>query len=168
MIIEVGKVLKAQGIKGELKLSCFLDNPKMLVGIKKLYLGIQLHYVQSVRVNGQFCYVLFKDINDRNTAETYQNKAVFADKEDVKLEDGRYYVEDLLGCEVALDDQTIVGTVVDIEQYGSADVYTTKKGSVLTSFPFLKDLIVSVDIDAKQIVLKKQRFDEVMVVQDEN
>ena len=168
MKIEVGKVLKAQGIKGELKLSCFLDDPKMLLSIKKLYLGIQLHYVQSVRVNGQFFYVLFKDIADRNTAETYQNKAVFADKEDVKLEEGRYYVDDLLSCIVVLDDQTVVGKVIEIEQYGSADVYTTKNGNVVTSFPFLKDMIVSVDVDAKQIVLKKQRFDEVMVVQDEN
>ncbi|MBR2974515.1 MAG: 16S rRNA processing protein RimM, partial [Clostridia bacterium] len=154
MKIEVGKVLKAQGIKGELKLSCFLDDPKMLVGIKKLYLGIQLHYVQSVRVGGQFCYVLFKDISGRNLAETYQNKPVFADKEDVKLADGRYYVEDLLGCEVVLDDQTTVGKVIDIEQYGSADVYTTKQANVVTSFPFLKDMIVSIDVAAKKIVLK--------------
>jgi ribosomal 30S subunit maturation factor RimM len=77
-------------------------------------------------------------------------------------------VEDLLGCTVVLDDQTVVGKVVDIEQYGSADVYTTKNGKVVTSFPFLKDMIVSVDVVDKQIVLKKQRFDEVMVVQDEN
>ena len=123
MKIEVGKVLKAQGIKGELKLSCFLDDPKMLLSIKKLYLGIQLHYVQSVRVNGQFCYVLFKDIADRNTAETYQNKAVFADKEDVKLEDGRYYVEAKFGSQKTYVIASVQDKVWEIHSMSTEPVF---------------------------------------------
>ena len=166
MKIEIGKVLKAQGIKGEVKLSCYLDDSSMLKNVKRLYIGANTYTVTHFRADGAFCYVLFDGIADRNTAETLRNWTVYADKESVTVADDRYFIDDLVGCVVTLSDGKTVGTVKEMLQNGAADVFVCdgEKGEIL--FPFLKDLIVSVNIDTRQIVLDSKRFGEVAVYED--
>ena len=49
MKIEIGKVLKAQGIKGEIKLACFVDDAVMLKNVKQVYIGANTYSVAHVR-----------------------------------------------------------------------------------------------------------------------
>ena len=90
---------------------------------------------------------------------------VYADKDSVILDEGRYFIEDLLGCLVVLSNGNKVGTVVDILQYGAADVYMCE-GEKNVSFPFLKDLVLAVDIQRQLITLDEKRFEEVCVYED--
>ena len=64
------------------------------------------------------------------------------------------------------DDGAEVGKVTDVSQYGAADVYTVSDGKKTVRFPFLKKLIVKVDVEAGVIVLFKSVFDEVSVYED--
>ena len=49
MRLEAGRVIKAQGIKGEVKLACFLDDSAMLKAVKQLYIGANSYtYVATV------------------------------------------------------------------------------------------------------------------------
>ena len=166
MKLEVGKVLKAQGIKGEVKISCFLDDSAMLKGVKQLYIGSKTYTVEKLRPDGAFCYVQLFGITDRNTAEALRNWTVYADKESVSVPQDRYFISDLIDCNVVLDDGTKVGAVKEVLQYGSADVFICFDGEREISFPFLKDLIVDVNIERKTIVLKSKRFSEVAVYED--
>ena len=166
MKLEVGKVLKAQGIKGEIKISCYLDDSAMLNGVKQLYIGTNTYTVDKFRPNGAFCYVKLCEVTDRNTAEALRNWTVYADKESVAVPQDRYFISDLLECTVVLDNGTSVGVVKDVLQYGSADVFVCTKGLKEISFPFLKDLIVEVNIERKTVVLSGKRFSEVAVYED--
>ena len=163
MRIEIGKVLKAQGIKGEVKLECYVDDASMLKAVKQLYIGSKTYTVTHFRADGAFCYVLLDGIADRNAAETLRNWTVYADKESVQVQSDRYFIDDLVGCVVTLDDGRAVGTVKEILQNGAADVFVCdgRNGEVL--FPFLKDLVLSVNVDVKQITLDSKRFGEVAV-----
>lgn len=167
MKLKVGQVLKAQGIKGELKVSCLLDDPKMLLHVKQLYLCNNLHQVAKIRSDGTFFFVQFDDISDRNSAETYRGWDVFCEKSALQLQRDRYFVEDIIGCRVVLNDGKTVGEVVDVLQYGAADVYVCSSPKGETSFPVLKDLLISVSTEEKKIVLDSKRFGEVSVT-DEN
>ncbi len=166
MKIEIGKIVKAQGIKGEVKMLCFVDDAEMLKSLPSVYVGTNCYAVQKVRADGHFCYLLLQGITDRNMAESLREWTVFADKENVILQKDRYFIDDLIGCKIVLDDGIVKGVVVDILQYGSADVYMCKGTNKDFSFPFLKDLIVSVDITSKTITLFSKRFDEVVVYED--
>lgn len=168
MRLIVGIVSKAQGIKGELNVNCLLDNAHQLKGIKTLYLANNAHKVAKFRCDNSSFVVQFDDILDRNKAESYKGWEVYADKEDIALAEDSYFVADLIGCNVLCDDGTKLGIVVDIAQYGSADVYTvaTDKGEV--SFPWLKSIISCVDIANKRIVLIADKLQEVIVYQYEN
>ena len=166
MKIEIGKVLKAQGIKGEVKLSCYLDDASMLKNVKQLYIGSQSYAVAHFRADGAFCYVLLSGVADRNAAEALRNWTVYADKESLALQEDRYFIDDLVGCLVTLENGKSIGTVKEILQNGAADVFVCdgEKGEIL--FPFLKDLILSVNVDNKQITLDSKRFGEVAVYED--
>ena len=158
--------MKAQGIKGELKISCLLDNAEMLKNIKQLYIGNSVHSVQKIRADGSFFYASLTDVTDRNTAENYRGWDVYCEKEDVSLPKDRFFISDVLGCKVTLSDGTQVGEVVDILQYGAADVYVVKGTEGEISFPMLKDLIVSINVETKSIVLVAERFKEVSVINE--
>ena len=174
MKLKVGRVLKAQGIKGEMKAICLLDDAAMLQHVKQLYLNNNLHTVKDFRASGNFFFVHFDDISDRNTAENYRNWDIYCDKEAVILPDDRYFVDDIVGCQVYLDNGQYVGQVTAVLQYGAADVYVCKSEKGEVSFPVLKDLLLSVNVQTKQIKLAGNRFNEVALtpsaeeVRDEN
>ena len=166
MKLEVGKVLKVQGIKGEVKISCFLDDSAMLKSVKQLYIGSNTYSVEKFRPDGAFCYVKLLGVSDRNAAEALRNWTVYADKECVTVPKDRYFITDLIDCNVVLDNGVNVGIVKDVLQYGSADVFVCSNGEKEISFPFFKDMIVEVNIERKTIVLIGKRFSEVAVYED--
>ena len=166
MKLEVGKVLKAQGIKGEVKISCFLDDSAMLKGVKQFYIGSNTYSVEKLRADGAFCYVALGGVNDRNAAEALRNWTVYADKESVIVPQDRYFIVDLIDCNVILDNGVNIGVVKDVLQYGAADVFVCFDGEKEVSFPFLKDLIVDVNIERKTVTLNSKRFGEVAVYED--
>ncbi len=166
MKIEIGKVLKAQGIKGEIKLVSYLDDSTMLKNVKQLYVGTKTYTIEKIRFDGEFCYVLLDGIADRNTAEGLRNWSVYADKECLALKKDRYFITDLIGCKVTLENGDIIGTVKDVLQYGAADVFVCDKDGKTVSFPFLNDLVLSVNVDNKTIALATKRFCEVAVYED--
>ncbi len=169
MSILIGKILKAQGIKGELKLDCYLDNVNSLNGISTVTIAGRRYKLNSVRNGSGFAFVRLDGINDRNAAELLKDWEVYADKSDIQLPDNRYFVEDVIGCKVYTQQGTYIGEVVDIEQYGSADVYSvvTPDGKTL-SFPWIKQLEVGVDINNKKIIVNDVMLAQVSVYQDEN
>ena len=166
MKIQVGKIVKAQGIKGEVKLASLIDNTENFKNFRYLYLNEQRTGVVSVRTDGNFVYVRFSTVTDRNAAEGLRGLGVFADKEQLPLEEGRFFIDELIGCSVRLNDGTFVGVLDEILQNGSADVYVAVEDGKKILFPFLKDLTIRIDVDAKEILLDKKRFSEVSV--DEN
>lgn len=165
-MVKIGKVLKAQGIKGEVKAVCYLDCAEMAKNVKQLTVGGSELTVKSFRSAGGFMYLQFEEIPTRNDAEALRGMDVLCPRQSISLPQDRYFVNDVLGCEVVLTDGRKVGRVKDVLQYGAADVYVCACPEGEVSFPLLKDLVKSVDVDVKKIVLSADRFDEVAVYED--
>lgn len=163
--IQVGKVLKAQGIKGEIKIGCSLDSASMMSKVDALFVGAKSYTVLKMRTDGAFCYALLKGVEDRNMAEELRNLPVFAIKNQLSIPSDRYFIEDLIGCEILNQKEQVLGTVVELLQYGAADVFVCE-GQVNFSFPFLKDVVSSVNVISKQICVNDKRFAEVVVYDD--
>ncbi|MFR7765885.1 MAG: ribosome maturation factor RimM [Lachnospiraceae bacterium] len=164
MKIQVGKIVKGRGLK-EVKLASLIDNTEILKF--PLSLSQRATHRSGFGKNGRkFVYVRFSTVTDRNAAEGLRGLGVIADKEQLPLEEGRFFIDELIGCSVRLNDGTFVGVLDEILQNGSADVYVAVKDDKKILFPFLKDLTIRIDVDAKEILLDKKRFSEVSV--DEN
>lgn len=165
--ITIGQIVRAVGIRGELKVKPLTDDPERYNKLKVVYVNGSPRRITSVRSDGGFVYVKLFGVDDRNGAEALKDAFIEIDRVNaVELNEGEYFIADVIGCKVYTDDGKEIGKVDDVSQYGAADVYTVSNGGAVVRFPFLKKLIVKVDIEASVIVLKKDVFDEVSVYED--
>lgn len=164
----VGKVVKAQGVKGEIKLDLNFDNNNEFIDCKEIKIGENLYDVESAKnlVNGVF--MKLKGIDDRNAADVLRGKLVsISQANQPKLPKGRYYIVDLIGCKIYINN-TEFGELTDILQNGSADVYVVKGSGNHNSFmfPALKSVLKNVDTDNKIIELDAVKLKEIAVYED--
>ena len=163
----IGKIVKAQGIKGEVKIKSRCGDLAFLGKQKYLMIKGQNVAVKSMRTGGEFAYVLFSTIADRNMAEALIGQDVYADRHNITLDDDSYFTSDMMGSRVVLNDGSEVGVVSDILQNGRpADVYYVATADGTAVFPFLKDLVVSFDPEEKVLTLYAKRFAEVSFHED--
>lgn len=118
--IEIGKVVNTFGIKGELKIvseSDFVDY-RYAVGktiFLKLRNTIKEVRVSSYRVHKGNILITIDKIYDINEVEKYIGADVLADKLDVPpLEDGEFYIDDVVGLDAYNETGEKIGKVVDV------------------------------------------------------
>lgn len=160
----IAEVLKPQGIRGELKIKTFTDFPEDVKAFKTVYIDDTAYKILSFRVAPDgFAYVGLRGIPDRNAAELFRGKQIEGEREDApELEEGQYYIVDVLGCVCVTEAGEELGTVTDITNL-SSDIYTIEKAEKKILFPAVKGVVKSVDIKAKKIVIDKTVFDEIAV-----
>ena len=165
--ITVGEILKPQGVRGEIKVRPITDDVGRFSDLKEVIIEDKTYRVLKSRIDRDFVYLALSGVADRNRAEELRGKMLEVDRENaVKLEEGNYFIVDILGCLVVGESGEVYGEVSDVRQ-GKVDVYTlAATGGKEIMFPFLKELIVSVDTDKKRIVVKEERFKEVAVYED--
>ena len=113
--IVIGEILKPQGIRGELKIKPLLDDAALIKKFKKVYIGGAEHKVLSARVDPNAAYLALSGVADRNAAELLRGKEVEALRADAPaLEEGRYYIVDVIGCAVVTNSGERLGEIVDI------------------------------------------------------
>ena len=165
-MLAIGKIIKAHGIRGDVKVECFLDSPDVFYHIKKIYIdNIELK-VSKVKLMGDFLLVKFENITDMNQAETLRNKTLYCEKTELpNLEKGRYYICDLIGCIVS-DGENTYGKISEVLQNGSSDVIVCKKKNKIVMFPWLKILNAQIDIETKIFMVDKDKLAEVIVYEN--
>ena len=160
--LKIGLILKPQGIKGQLKVQPLTDDINRYKNLKDVIIDQKTHKVLGTIISGPTVFVQLFGINDRDTAETFRGKFLHVKREDaVALEEGRYFVADIIGCQVISQQKGVIGTITDIFS-SRTDVITVKciDGRILR-FPFLNDLVEKVDVVNKQFVVNDKRLNEV-------
>lgn len=164
--LTVGKILKPRGLAGEMKIETYLSSPSQLASIKRITIEDTEYTVKHISLDGSFGYIKLNGVEDVDSAEALRGKDILANRADLpKLPDGKYYLADVIGLDVFVDGNRI-GEVVDIAQYGSADVYTVKGVEGLLSFPAIPNLVKRTDIEKGEMLLDGRLFDRVVVYND--
>ena len=160
--LTVATVLKPQGIRGEIKVKALTDCAEDLKAFKKLMIGGVEYAVLSVRAQGEFAYLSLKGIADRNAAELLRGLEVEVLRDDApELPEGRYYIADLIGCEVCDERGARIGEVTDVTP-AKTDVYTVvSDGKKDIVFAAADGVITDVDLGARKITVNGKRFKEV-------
>ena len=162
--IEIGKIVKEQGIKGDVKVIVFADDNFDFSTLKTVYVkGIEAKVERVYKLSGGIG-VKLDIIDSRNTASLYKNTSIFANREDLKCPDNRYFVADLLNKQVVLDTQEKIGKLVDVQNFGSADIFYVKTEQKQVLISHIDGLIESVDGD--KVVLNAQKFRQVAIYED--
>jgi 16S rRNA processing protein RimM len=110
--------------------------------------------VKSVRYAGEVPLLLFEGYDSPEKAKALNGWLVKVPEEEaVPLPEGQYYRYELIGMEVLSENGEKLGTIVDIFETGSNDVYVMKRGRKEVYLPATREVIKQVDRKAKQMVI---------------
>lgn len=157
--LEIGQIVNTFGIKGMVKVKPFTDDIRRFDELKTVYVeknSNQTEYeIEEVKYHKDMVLIKFKGIDKVEQAEMLRNSYLTVSRDSVKkLEEGRYYIVDLLGLEVYTDEQILLGTLEDIFNTGSNDIYVVKdKQGKQILLPAIQDVIKQIDIENKKIIV---------------
>lgn len=124
-LLETGKIVATFGIKGEVKVQPWCDEPSFLCEFDTLYYksGTPVEIVHS-RVAKNIVVMKIKGVDTVEQAQKLRNRVLYLDRDDVELEEGCYFVQDLIGLRVE-DSATgeVYGTIKEVSETGANDVY---------------------------------------------
>lgn len=160
----IGEVLKPQGIRGELKVKTYTDAPEDVKAFGTVYIEDKPYKILSFRVgNDGAAYMGLRGIPDRNAAELFRGKKLEGDRADApELEEGQYYIVDVIGLSCETEEGEVLGIVKDVKNL-SSDVYTIEKAGKQILFPAVKGVVKKVDLENQKLIVDKKIFDEIAV-----
>ncbi len=164
MDLVIGKIVKPQGIRGEIKVLPYTDGADAFKDIKRVFIDGAEYKILNARTGDGMAYLSLRGVADRNAAELLRNKELLLPRDEAPApEEGSYYIADLIGSEIVTETGKILGTLKEIRQ-AATDIYTleTEKEEIL--FPAAAGVVLAVDTEYKKITVSEKRFKEVAVL----
>lgn len=164
--LETGKITGTHGLKGEVRVQPWADSPEFLAEFDELYLdkGAKKIEIKAARVHKNMLIMKINGVDTIDDAEKLRNKVLYMDRDDVELEEGAYFIQDLIGLSV-LDDDTgeKIGVLADVSETGANDVYhiKTDEGKVYL-IPAIPSVVKDISLEQGTIRVFKMKglFDE--------
>jgi 16S rRNA processing protein RimM len=159
MLITIGKARKTFGVKGEIKIEPMTDHPERFNDLRRVYLTSphgeeKACVVTSVRYMNGEPVLLLEGYDTPEKARVLNGWLVQIPREEaVPLPEGQYYWFELIGMEVESDAGEKLGTIIDIFETGSNDVYVMKAGKKEIYLPATREVIRQIDRTAKRMVI---------------
>lgn len=154
-LFRVGVISNTHGIKGEVKVYPTTDNIRRFDDLKEVILDtgkeqINLH-VAGVKYFKNMVILKFKEFDNINDIIQYKGMDLFVTRDNaIPLEEGEYYIADIIGSKVITDEDKTLGTLIDVMQTGANDVYVVKtEDGKEVLLPSIKECILNRDIENK-------------------
>lgn len=155
--ILLGQFGAAHGIRGEVKVHAFTEDPAGLTGYGPLSLDDgRLIEITQLRPQGDGLVARVKGINDRNAAETLRNRRLFVDRSALPPldEEEEFYHADLVGLSAELESGAPIGRVAAVQNFGAGDLLEIQPDGGRSFFlPFTRAVVPVVDIKAGRLVI---------------
>lgn len=157
-MLRVGVITSTHGVRGEVKIYPTTDDVKRFKKLKEAYIDMGN---ELVKISGENCkffknivIMKFKEFNNINEVEKYKQKDILVTRENaLPLEEGEFYIADLIGLKVITDDGKTLGILQDVMETGANDVYIVKddKTGKEILLPAIKQCILDINTEEKYI-----------------
>ena len=157
--LAIGKLRRPHGVHGEIVMSVWTDFPERLQAGLDVYVDEdhQMLNVRSMRWHRQDILIAFKGYTDRDQVGALRNKIVQVRAVDLPaLEDGEYYLHQVLGMRVTQEDEpSLIGHVVEIIETGANDVYIVRRQDG-TEFllPAIESVVLGIDFESRAMLVQ--------------
>lgn len=157
--LRVGVITTTHGLRGEVKVFPTTDSKERFLELDEVVLRTSREetvlHIEKVRFFKQLVIVKFKEYNRIEEVENLKQAELYVSRDNAApLEEGEYYIGDLIGMKVFTDDGEEFGEISDVMETGANDVYvidTQKYGEVL--IPAIKQCILEVDIQSERMTI---------------
>jgi len=151
-LVEIGKIVKSQGLRGCLKVASYLESGEILDSLGEAFLKTEggspkrFRVEKALRRGERFFLLKLEGVDDRDAASTLVGQEVAARARHLRaLPEGEYYWRDLIGLRVVTEEGEALGTIEAVFPTGSNDVYVCR-GTREILIPAISDVIRKVDI----------------------
>lgn len=156
---ELGQIVNTFGVKGMVKVKPFTDNVdqfeelgSILVERNKSMTEMQ---IEEIKYHKDMVLMKLKGVDDMNAAERLKGGTIKIHRSKArKLEEGEYFIADIIGSDVYTDTDEYLGKVDDIYNTGSSDIYVVKDelGKQIL-LPAIKDVLLDIDIEKQRVTV---------------
>lgn len=155
-MISVGKILRSQGERGELRLLFYHKEQVELSELTKVYIGkeppLREFRVESIEPRGKGYHIKLAGIDSLSEADRLAGFEVFVPEETLKtLQSDEYYAFQLKGCAVLDKDEKVIGMVADVLSFPAQELLLVKGQGKEILIPFHQSICREVDLTKKEI-----------------
>lgn len=151
--LEAGKIVNTHGVKGEVKIQPWADSADFLRRFEKIYIESKPYRVLKSREQKGMFYAQLEGVEDVNTAMTLKNRVIFIDRDDACLEEGAYFIQDIIGASVVTEDGTELGKLAEVLDMPASSIYVVK-GEREIMIPAVPEFVLKVDVPAGVITVR--------------
>jgi len=148
--ILVGKIVAPQGIRGEVRVQTYSENPMDFQEFKiqsAKFNADAFHFVRRLSPTSAVIIARIDGFDSRNAAETLRGTELFINRDTLpQLGADEYYQADLIGFDVLRGGKKI-GTVAGFQNFGAGDIIELDNGEMISFYG------ANVDMTAKHILV---------------
>jgi 16S rRNA processing protein RimM len=154
----VAQIGAAHGLRGEVKLRSFTQDPKAVTSYGPLESedGTRRFEIEALRPSKDHFVARLKGVGDRDAAEKLTNVRLYVPRDRLPpiADDETFYHADLIGLAAVTPDGAPLGTVTAIHNFGAGDVIEIKpdSGEALL-VPFTGTTVPEIDVAARRMVV---------------
>ena len=154
----VGVIANTHGIRGEVKIFPTTDDVKRFDYLKEAYIDAGKEKIKvevsNVRYFKNLVIVKFKGIDNINDIERYKGKDLLVTRENaLPLEEGEYYLADIIGANVYTADGILFGSLEDVIETGANLVYSVQHEGKEVLLPVIDDCVKEVNVEEKKVIV---------------
>ena len=138
---KIGQIVNTQGLKGEVRVYPFTDD---------IY-----RFDDLEEYKGNMVIMKIKNVDRVEDAERLRNKFMYVSREDSReLEEGEFFIADMIGMDVYTLDNNHIGTLKDVLQYAANDVYVIKSNDGKEFLiPAITKFVPTIDINERKMII---------------
>ncbi|HYF83119.1 MAG TPA: ribosome maturation factor RimM [Clostridia bacterium] len=157
--LSIGQIVNVHGFKGEVKVYPLTNDMNRFKKLKEVYVEenneLVKYEIEALKFLSTTIAMKLKGIDTEEAANKLRNFYIKVDRKSaVKLPKDSYFICDLIDLEVYDEKGLLLGTIKDVLQTGSNDVYVVRTGGDDILIPALKDVVKEIDIKNKKIVVE--------------
>ena len=159
--LEIGKIVKAHGLKGRVKVLSYLESgAEMLLSLDEVFIsqgqGKSVSYaLKNFQVKGKCFYLEMTGVENIDQAKALLGCSVLVPAGKMgTLSEDEYYWQQLIGLEVMTEEGTLLGAIAEIFPTGSNDVFVCRGGKREILLPAIADVVLAVDLNKKIMVVR--------------
>ena len=153
--IAVGRINGTWGVRGHVKVTPLTSNPERFRAGATLIVRGERRLVLEVATPQGYPCVRFQGYEDATAAEVLRGELIeIEERELAPLEEGEYYVHDLIGLEIVDREGARLGRLADVLTTGANDVYVVRReGTQEELIPAIPDVVLDVDLEAGRMTV---------------
>lgn len=154
-LIKIAKIVSAHGLNGEVKIFPYTDDLNGFKEYNEIYIDGEELEIISQKIASKFIVLKLKGFDYIDDVKRLIDKDVFIDKADMpSLDEGDYYINDLMDMEVYSEADEFIGTVKDVMTTSANHVLVVDHDGKEALIPFVKAFIKEVDLIKRRIKVK--------------